>query len=54
MNKCCNDLLEEIKEFIKLREQAYKANHAFAKAHSFKLLHYDLTEKYQCRWTLSD
>jgi hypothetical protein len=46
MNKCCEDLLCEIKEMMSLRCKAYSANHQWAKRLAVAFMWEDIDMKY--------
>lgn len=54
MKTCCQELFDEIKDYMELRVIALMANHQFSKGHAVKLLRQDLIEKYEYQWVLSD
>ncbi len=47
MNKCCNDLLQEIKKYINEQREMYKSTRRYSTGFAFGVLLGDLVFKYE-------
>lgn len=53
-SNCCQNLLDEIKHKMLLRQKAYEANHQFAKAIAIKLMRDDLIADLECERVIGE
>jgi hypothetical protein len=47
MDKCCDELLQEIKKYIKEQADMYKSTRRYSTGFAFRLLYDDLVFKYE-------